>query len=92
MDRNRKSKEQNTESVKILFSKKSEKYLTSLPPRIALNILDRIQKIPDGDIKPLAGRKGEYRLRVGKYRILFFIDKDIIHIVKLDTRGDVYKR
>jgi mRNA interferase RelE/StbE len=77
--------------MKIFFSKKTEKYLASLPPRTALNILDRIQKIPKGDIKPLAGRKGEYRLRVGKYRIIFFIEEENIYVVKLDTRGDIYK-
>ncbi|KPJ88971.1 MAG: hypothetical protein AMS17_03615 [Spirochaetes bacterium DG_61] len=77
--------------MKILFSKKAEKYLASLPPRIALHILDRIQKIPEGDIKPLSGRKGEYRLRMGKYRVLFFIEKEDIYVVKIDTRGDIYK-
>ena len=78
--------------MKILFSKKAEKYLTSLPPRIALNILDRIQKIPNGDIKPLSGRKGEYRLRVGKYRILFLVESENLSVVKIDTRGDIYKQ
>jgi len=77
--------------MKILFSKKAEKYLTSLPPRIALNILDRIQKIPEGDIKPFYGRKGEYRLRVGKYRIIFFIKNEVIYIAKVDIRDDIYK-
>jgi mRNA interferase RelE/StbE len=77
--------------MKFLFSKKAEKYIASLPPRIALNILDRIQKIPKGDIKPLSGRKGEYRLRVGKYRIIFFIENEDIYIVTIDIRGDIYK-
>ena len=78
--------------MKILFSKKAEKYLASLVSRIAFNILHRIELIPEGDIKPLAGRKGEYRLRVGKYRIIFFISNDTVYVVKIDTRGDVYKR
>jgi len=45
-----------------------------------------------GDIKPLSGRKSEYRLRVGKYRILFFIENENVHVVKIDTRGDIYKQ
>jgi len=77
--------------MKIFLAKKAEKYVVSLPPRVALNLLDRIQKIPGGDIKPLSGRKGEYRLRVGKYRILFFIKNENIYVVKVDTRGDIYK-
>ena len=78
--------------MNILFSKKAEKYIMSLSPRTALNILDRIQKIPYGDIKPFSGRQSEYRLRVGKYRILFFIENENVHVVKIDTRGDIYKQ
>jgi len=78
--------------VKILFSEKAEKYLASLIPRVAFNIFNRIELIPEGDIRPLAGRKGEYRLRLGKYRIIFFIPEDTVSVVKIDTRGDVYKR
>ncbi len=76
----------------ILFSKKAEKYLRSLPGRIALNLLDRIEKIPKGDIKPLIGRKGEYRLRFGRFRVLFIIESDRVKVFKIDTRGDVYKK
>jgi len=77
--------------VKLLFSKKAEKYLLSLPKRIALNLLNRINQIPEGDIRPLSGRKGEYRLRYGKFRVLFYIESDAVKVFKIDTRGDVYK-
>ena len=77
--------------MKILFSKRAEKYLVSLQKRTALNLLDRIKRIPEGDIKPLAGRKGEYRLRFSRFRVLFFIEKGDVHIFKIDTRDDVYK-
>ena len=77
--------------MKIFFSKRAEKYLASIPTRIAMHILDKIQEIPEGDIKPPSGRKGEYRLRAGKYRILFYIESENLYIVKIDTRGDVYR-
>lgn len=77
--------------MNIVFSKKCEKYLLSLPKRIAIHLLDRINQIPEGDIKPLSGRKGEYRLRVGKFRILFYIEAETVRIFKIDTRGDLYK-
>jgi mRNA interferase RelE/StbE len=77
--------------MKIYFSKKAEKYLLSLPLNLSTNILNRIELIPKGDIKPLTGRKNEYRLRVGKFRILFFISNEEIYIFKIDTRGDIYK-
>jgi mRNA interferase RelE/StbE len=44
------------------------------------------------DIKPLYGRD-ELRLRVGKYRVLFFEDRDnnLYVITTIKPRGDVYK-
>jgi len=31
-----------------------------------------------------------FRLRIGKYRALYYLDDEIIVIVKIDTRGDIY--
>ena len=69
----------------------AEKYLRTLPRRIALNVIDRINHLPEGDIKPLSGRKGEYRLRIAKFRVLFLIEGETVKIFKIDTRGDAYK-
>lgn len=45
------------------------------------------------DIKPIAGERDIYRLRVGKYRILlkFLKEEAIILVVKIGSRGDIYK-
>jgi mRNA interferase RelE/StbE len=42
---------------------------------------------------PLTERAGVRKSRVGGWRILFAVDRDaqIIHILTLDTRGQVYK-
>jgi mRNA interferase RelE/StbE len=37
------------------------------------------------DIPPI------YRLRVSKYRVLFHMKEEEIQILKVDSRGDVYK-
>lgn len=51
-----------------------------------------IEGIPAGDIKKLQGYEGLYRLRIGKWRIVFsYSDEDTILIEKIGTRGDVYK-
>ena len=76
----------------IFFSKKAENYLLSLPPRISMHILKKIEEIPEGDIRPLSGRKDEFRLRVGKFRVLFYIDEENLKVFKIDTRGDVYEK
>ena len=46
------------------------------------------------DIKKLAGYKNTYRVRVGVYRLIFEIHKDIITIkvIKLSHRKDAYKK
>ncbi|MFZ5596502.1 MAG: type II toxin-antitoxin system RelE family toxin [Bacillota bacterium] len=48
---------------------------------------------PIGDIKPMKGYAGLYRLRLGTIRILFRIDQQekVIYIEAIGSRGDVYK-
>jgi len=67
----------------------------------ALSALDRptqariaagIQGIPQGDIKTLQGyTDGRHRLRIGKYRIIFSIIGEDLHIMDIGSRGDIYK-
>lgn len=35
---------------------------------------------------------GYYRLRIGKYRVIFeYPDQDTIRLLKIDSRDDIYK-
>ena len=80
--------------MNIFYSKTSLKYLSKLEQDIRANIVAAIDMLPDtGDIKKMRGRSIEdlYRLRVGKFRILFLWTKDTIKILDVDTRGDIYK-
>ena len=43
-----------------------------------------------GDIKKLTNFTPEYRLRVGKYRVLFKIDGEILRIHRVKHRTDAY--
>jgi len=43
------------------------------------------------DLKPVEGEKDVYRLRVGKYRMLFKRHNKTVLIAKIGTRGDIYK-
>ncbi|MFD3259809.1 type II toxin-antitoxin system RelE/ParE family toxin [Paenibacillus lentus] len=58
-----------------------------------INILSENPKHPELDIKRMQGTKNQYRLRVGSYRIVYsiFNDQLIIVIIKVSSRGDVYK-
>jgi mRNA interferase RelE/StbE len=76
-----------------LLSKQAKKYLKSIQPRIAGKLIEAIEKLPAGKVKPIKGEKTPplFRLRVGKYRVIFLKSNQQIRVVKIDTRGDVYK-
>ena len=80
--------------MKILYSRTSLKYLEKAEKELARKIVEGINKLPDkGDIKKLKGQKVKslFRLRIGKIRIIYTIDDDELKVIKIDTRGDVYK-
>jgi mRNA interferase RelE/StbE len=64
-----------------------------------MRIVDKIQGLteqpPKGDIKPLQGYDNQYRLRIGKYRVIYEYTKNndfkILLVNKIDSRGDIYK-
>lgn len=81
--------------MKIFFGKSSLKYLQKLDKETAGKIIKACGKLPEvGHIKKLKGEriKNVFRLRVGKYRVIFIRENDSIKIMKIDSRGDVYKR
>lgn len=79
----------------ILYSKSSLKFLkaTDKPMRAKiLSAIDGLTKVPPvGDIKVLQGRDDEYRLRCGKYRILYTYNDNTLIINDIGSRGDIYK-
>ncbi len=80
--------------MKFLYSRTSVRYLQKLEKDISRKIIGAVEKLPkEGDIIKLKGKKVKniYRLRASKYRIIFSWEKDLIKVVKIDTRGDVYK-
>jgi mRNA-degrading endonuclease RelE of RelBE toxin-antitoxin system len=78
----------------FFLSKTSFKYLSKLEKEIKSNIVSAIEKLPyKGDIQKMRGqsRPNTFRLRVGKYRILYVREMDAIRVLDIDTRGDIYK-
>ncbi|RDU65283.1 type II toxin-antitoxin system mRNA interferase toxin, RelE/StbE family [Helicobacter didelphidarum] len=80
------------------YSKELRKFLTKHSD-ISGRILEKLETLALNpyenslDIKPLKDSPNHYRLRVGKYRILYeIIDECIlIYAYRADSRGDVYK-
>lgn len=78
--------------MEISYAKAAAKVINGMDRATKQRIKAAIEKIPAGDIKPLKGSSGSYRLRVGGWRILFsYPEHDIILIEKVGPRGDVYK-
>jgi mRNA interferase RelE/StbE len=77
----------------IEFHKQAEKFILSQSKTAALRLYRAIEKLPLGDVKRLSGHGAPplYRLRVGGYRVIFCSGADRITIIRIDTRGDVYK-
>ena len=79
--------------MKISYSKTFEKKFSKYDRKLQEKIFNAIQNLPDGDIKRLTGNDipAIYRIRISKYRILFHMNEEEIQILKVDSRGDIYK-
>jgi mRNA interferase RelE/StbE len=67
--------------------------LESLPDKIRKQILRKIDRLESGlhgDIKRLHHADVAYRLRMGDYRILFDVEKNIIVIRRIGDRKQIY--
>lgn len=77
---------------------KISKLIRKIPKKEALKIADAIEKIINNqvkelDIKKLRGYDYIYRVRVGKYRIIYTNNKKEVRIVEISKRDDVtYKK
>ena len=78
----------------IKYHKQAEKFILSQGKSTALRLYTAIGNLPLGDVKRLQGKKKPplYRLRVGDFRIVFCSEAGAITVLRVDTRGDVYKR
>jgi mRNA interferase RelE/StbE len=80
--------------IKIEFSKQAAKDYKRIPDNYKVLIDLALQKLSNGipvDIKPIIGEEKTYRIRVGKYRIIFIAFEESIVITKIGSRGDIYK-
>ncbi len=87
--------------MEIRYAKSAVKVLKSLDKptklRIRAGIYGLTEKPPQGDIKMMQGyHDGRQRLRIGKYRIVYRygIEKtlEILYIMDIGSRGDIYKK
>ena len=80
--------------MKVQFQRNAAlKFILKQPQKQKERIFAAINELPEGDIVPMSGMPGYYRMRVGDYRVVFTIDYDdeIITIRNAGNRGDAYK-
>jgi mRNA interferase RelE/StbE len=53
--------------------------------------IDALQNNLSGDVKKLAAKTHEYRLRVGNLRVLFTLEKDLISVYAVRDRKKAYE-
>ena len=82
--------------MKVFLSRIADKYVKHLnePDKgHVLNAIDGLEEEPPkGDIKPLAGLSGRYRLKTNKYRIFFRYEVKHILVTHIDSRGQAYNK
>jgi len=87
-------------SYNVLINKKLDKILKNLPDihvKKFITLIDVLTTNPfpwkDFDLKKIEGSDDTYRIRFGRYRFVYYVDKEQrkIHILKFDVRGKAYK-
>ena len=81
----------------VFYTRKSAKQLKSLPHSIQKRIVEKMrfyanQNDPLKFAEYLSDRReGEFRFRVGNYRLIFDVRANVIYVLKIDRRDKVYK-
>lgn len=89
----------NKDLYHVLVDKRAEKDLKRVPEHIIDKFskiideleIDPINKRPGVDIKNLRGYPNIFRVRIGEYRVLYFVDKNIVRIIALVHRKKAYR-
>jgi mRNA interferase RelE/StbE len=80
-------------AFKIIYSEPAKEDLDALPAKFAAQFVKKIGRFENGlhgDIKQLRGHDITYRLRMGDFRILFDVTKDVIVIQRIKNRKEAY--
>ena len=80
---------------KIVFTNKSLKDLENIPPETNLRIAQKLKEYSSNPLNYARKLKdstiGDYRFRIGDYRVVFDLEKDTIVVLRIGHRKDIYK-
>ena len=81
----------------ITYSRDAIKTLRRMPANVSALIVSKIEQVATdpaslgNNLKSLKGRAGEFRLRVGDWRVIMSDDGMVIAVIKVGPRGSVYE-
>ena len=81
----------------ITYSRDAIKTLRRMPANVSALIVSKIEQFATAsemlgnNLKPLKGRAGEFRLRVGDWRVIMADDGVVVAVIKIGPRGSVYE-
>ena len=82
--------------MRVLLNNTAEKRYDRLNEPLLHRVTEAINKLekepPEGDIEPILGKPGNFRLRIGDIRILFQYRKDVILVTDMVSRGQAYDK
>ncbi len=82
--------------MKVVLHPIPKKYLDRLQEPDKSRIKDALKGLekepPQGDIRPVVGQAGYFRLKVGSYRVLYRIDSNAIFVTHIEPRGQAYTK
>jgi len=79
-------------TYKIKFSSQAKRFIKMLDKKEALRILNKLKNIKEDPFRFLEHYEGKgHKLRIGNFRAIIDIDKDILYIRVFDKRGRIYK-
>ena len=84
-------------SYKIIFTKESAKDIEKLDQTVKKQLYKKLVHFKDLDDSKVVAKKlynhdvGEYKLRVGNFRVIFDLDKHTIVILHIQHRKNVYR-
>lgn len=82
--------------MRVFYTEKAAKQLKELPRPVQKRIAQKMrfyvrEKNPLKFAKRLIDyREGEFRFRIGEYRVIFDVSKDSIYILKIGKRDKIY--
>ena len=81
--------------MEVKLTAEAERQIKRLNEPMYSRIIAALVKLqhepPEGDIKPLKGRQNTYRVRVGKYRILYTVEAGRHGVFRVAPRGEAYR-